>query len=111
MSQHTYRLRVFVVATGIVLAALVAAVQVTDYRPVTAAMALNPDPADWLHFRRTLDGQGYSPLNQINRQNVGQLRMTWARGMAPGVTETVPIVYDVCRQPGGVRAGARCHQR
>ena len=35
--------------------------------PVTDAMLLDPDPADWLHWRRTLDGWGYSPLDQINR--------------------------------------------
>ena len=43
--------------------------------PVTDAMLQKPDPADWLMWRRTLDGWGYSPLTQINRNNVAQLRM------------------------------------
>ena len=67
--------------------------QVKDFAPVTQQMLLNPSPEDWLMLSRTYDEQRFSPLNQINRQNVGQLRMAWARGMAPGVTETVPIVY------------------
>ena len=50
--------------------------------PVTDAMLQKPDPADWLMWRRTLDGWGYSPLTQINRNNVAQLRMVWAHGLA-----------------------------
>ena len=33
--------------------------------------AREPGPADWLMWRRTLNGWGYSPLDQINRDNVG----------------------------------------
>jgi alcohol dehydrogenase (cytochrome c) len=66
---------------------------VKDFAPVTQQMLLSPSPGDWLMLSRTYDEQRFSPLNQINRGNVGQLRMAWARGMATGVTETVPIVY------------------
>ena len=52
--------------------------------PVTDAMLQNPDPGDWLMWRRTLDSWGYSPLDQINRSNVAQLRMVWTRGLGPG---------------------------
>src|SRR5687768_9229106 len=52
--------------------------------PVTDEMLWKPDPANWLMWRRTLDSWGYSPLNQINRNNVGRLRMAWTRGMGPG---------------------------
>src|SRR5262245_6962975 len=61
--------------------------------PVTDEMLLNPDPADWLMWRRTLNGWGYSPLNQINRNNVRNLKMIWTRGMGPGVQEATPLVY------------------
>jgi alcohol dehydrogenase (cytochrome c) len=38
---------------------------------------------------------GYSPLNQISRSNVAQLKMAWTRGMAAGSTqESTPLVYD-----------------
>src|SRR6266567_5909961 len=66
-----------------------------SFVPVTDAMLQNPDPANWLMWRRTLDSWGYSPLNQINRTNVAQLRLTWTRGLGPGNTqEATPLVYD-----------------
>jgi alcohol dehydrogenase (cytochrome c) len=57
-------------------------------------MLAKPDPADWLMWRRTLDSWGYSPLNQINRSNVADLRMVWTRGIADGIMEATPLVHD-----------------
>ena len=63
--------------------------------PVTDEMLWKPNPADWLMWRRTLDSHGYSPLNQIDRRNVSQLKMAWTRGMGPGtIQEASPIVYN-----------------
>ena len=62
--------------------------------PVTDAMLQNPPAADWLMWRRTLNSWGYSPLDQINRNNVGDLRMVWSRGLAPGIQEGTPLVHD-----------------
>ena len=62
--------------------------------PVTDQMLANPDPADWLMWRRTINSWGYSPLNQIDRSNVGKLRMVWTRGLGPGVQEGVPLVHQ-----------------
>ncbi len=39
-------------------------------RPVTDAMLQNPDPADWLSWRRTRNHWGYSPLTEVNKRNV-----------------------------------------
>ena len=65
------------------------------YVPVTDAMLQKPDPGDWLAWRRTLDGWGYSPLNQINRTNVSRLKMAWTRGLiGPGNQEGTPLVHD-----------------
>ena len=61
--------------------------------PVTDAMLQDPAPGDWLTWRRTLDGWGYSPLNQIDRGNVGDLRMVWSRALAPGRQEGTPLAY------------------
>src|SRR5262245_55732109 len=61
---------------------------------VTDAILQKPDPSDWLMWRRTLDGWGYSPLDQVNRGNVGQLRMVWTRGLGPGNQEGTPLVHD-----------------
>ena len=65
-----------------------------DFVPVTDAMLENPDDEDWLTWRRTTDGWGYSPLDQIDRQNVGDLRMVWTRALATGRQEGTPLVYD-----------------
>ena len=66
----------------------------TDFVPVTDAMLQSPAPADWLMWRRTLDGWGYSPLDEIDRDNVGALRMVWSRALAPGRQTGTPLVYD-----------------
>ena len=83
--------------TGMTLApvpAVVHAQSSSDLVPVTDAMLQDPSPADWLMWRRTLDGWGYSPLDQIDRDNVGELRMVWSRGMTAGRQQGTPLVYD-----------------
>ena len=42
--------------------------------PVTDAMLRDPPASDWLMWRRTYNGWGYSPLDQINKDNVKNLR-------------------------------------
>ena len=87
--------RTLLFATALVVSAInpAALAQVEDFTPVTREMLLDPSPNDWLMFSRTYDNQRFSPLDQVNRQNVGQLRMAWARGMAPGTQESIPLVY------------------
>src|ERR1051325_7390055 len=55
-----------------------------EFKPVTDQMLLNLNPEDWLMPSRTYDWQRFSPLNQINKQNVNQLRLAWSRGLAGG---------------------------
>lgn len=74
--------------------ALSALAQVQNYKVVTQDMLLNPSPDDWLMFSRTYDAQRFSPLKQINKENVNQLRLAWERGMGAGQTETIPIVRN-----------------
>ena len=62
--------------------------------PVTDAMLRDPPAADWLMWRRTYNGWGYSPLDQINKDNVKDLRPVWTWSLTPGPTETTPIVHD-----------------
>jgi alcohol dehydrogenase (cytochrome c) len=64
-----------------------------SFVPVTDAMLHNPAPEDWLMWRRTLDGWGYSPLDQITRDNVGDLRMVWTRAMNRGNQQGTPLAY------------------
>jgi alcohol dehydrogenase (cytochrome c) len=61
---------------------------------VTDAMLRNPPPSDWLMWRRTYNGYGYSPLDQINKDNVKDLQVAWTWSLTPGATETTPIVHD-----------------
>ena len=62
--------------------------------PVTDAMLENPEPADWLSWRRTTDGHGYSPLDQITPENVASLRMVWTRALREGSQSGTPLAYD-----------------
>lgn len=88
-----FRLRL--IAAIIVLTTTLQAVAQTtdDFIPVTDAMLHNPDPGDWLMWRRTLDGWGYSPLNQVNARNVSELEQVWSRATGTGNQEATPLVY------------------
>jgi len=68
--------------------------QSSEFVPVTDAMLQNPSEEDWLMWRQTLNGWGYSPLDQIDRGNVGQLQLVWSRGLGPGLQQGTPLVYD-----------------
>ena len=66
-----------------------------SYKPVTAERLTKPDDGDWLQYRRTYDGSGYSPLAQINAGNVGKLKPVWM--LSTGVNEghqAPPIVNN-----------------
>ena len=95
----THPARVLGAAIVMLLGGIVAVGQVKDgtpqgapYKPVTDAMLLTPDPADWPNWRRTLDGWGYSPLKQITTQNVHQLQLAWSWTLAPGLSQPTPLV-------------------
>jgi alcohol dehydrogenase (cytochrome c) len=65
-----------------------------EFVPVTDAMLQDPAPGDWLTWRRTLDGWGYSPLKQINKRNVKNLRMVWTRALNTGSQTGTPLAYN-----------------
>ena len=83
-----------IAAVLLAASAFPARAQDREFTPVTDAVLQDPDPADWLNWRRTLDGWGYSPLDQVDRDNVGDLRLVWSWGLEPGVSQTTPIVHD-----------------
>ena len=62
--------------------------------PVTDELLANPSANDWLAWRGTSRSLGYSPLTQINRDNVGRLEIAWTHPMKPGWQEAAPIVHD-----------------
>jgi alcohol dehydrogenase (cytochrome c) len=66
-----------------------------NYKPVTADRLKKPEDGDWLSVRRTYDGWGYSPLQQITPANVGTLQPAWV--FSTGVTnghEAPPMVNN-----------------
>ncbi len=68
--------------------------EVPNYRPVTDAMLRDPPADDWLTFRRTYDGWGYSPLDEISTDNVGKLELAWVWAMTDGSNQPTPLVHD-----------------
>src|SRR5262245_44678916 len=98
------RVRIYVAAIVSVLAGFVSTGQVRDFTPVTDAALLNPVPADWPNWRRTLDGWGYSPLKQIDSRNVQHLQLAWSWGLKPGLSQPNPLVANgmmYVPSPGG----------
>jgi alcohol dehydrogenase (cytochrome c) len=68
---------------------------IQNYRPVTDEMLRNPPPGDWFTFRRNYEGWSYSPLAEINPENVGQLQLKWMWSMPEnGTMQDTPIVHD-----------------
>src|SRR5215470_15021221 len=51
--------------------------RLNSYQPVTAERLKNPEDGNWLSIRRTYDGWGYSPLNQVTPENVKGLHPVW----------------------------------
>jgi PQQ-dependent dehydrogenase (methanol/ethanol family) len=77
-----------------VATAVMAQDRTSAFVPVTDDMLANPDPADWLMWRRTLNSWGYSPLDQIDRENVDQLQLVWSKNLLEGVNEGTPLIHD-----------------
>jgi alcohol dehydrogenase (cytochrome c) len=74
MPHRTHSLRAALLAGSMLAVAPALAAEVTPER------LLNPDkePQNWLMNHRTYDGQRFSPLARINRDNVKGLRLVYA---------------------------------
>jgi alcohol dehydrogenase (cytochrome c) len=69
--------------------------QVPNYQTVSDAELRNPDPADWLMIRGNHQAWSHSELDQINRENVEDLRLAWIWSMSDiASNQTSPIVHD-----------------
>ena len=66
----------------------------SELTPVTKEMLIDPPAEDWLLWRRTYASSGFSPLDQINRQNVAELELAWRVELEPGPNSPTPIVHD-----------------
>lgn len=69
----------------------VAAVAADD----AALLKADRNVEEWLHYGRTYSNQRFSPLTDINRGNVGELRPVWTQslGTLDGL-EATPLVVD-----------------
>lgn len=67
---------------------------IRNFRRVTQQMLNDPPKEDWLSWRRTLDGSGYSPLQQVNADNVNTLQLAWVIAMRDGSNQGTPLVHD-----------------
>ena len=77
------------------LASPSSAAQVIDYTPVSEEMLRNPAPGEWLNWRGTDNAWGYSPLDQITLDNVGELQLAWSWAMdETGSQEAAPLAHD-----------------
>ncbi|MBN4053372.1 PQQ-binding-like beta-propeller repeat protein [Haliea sp. AH-315-K21] len=69
--------------------------QVPDYIPVSDDMLRNPSPEDWLILRGNHQAWSYSPLNQVNTETVGDLRLAWVWSMSDiASNQGSPLVHD-----------------
>ena len=71
------------------------AASAADYSPVTDERLAAPEPHNWLMYRGTYDSHGYSPLRQINADNVAGLKPLWtfSTGLREG-HQAPPVVND-----------------
>ena len=65
-----------------------------EYSPVTDEILQNPPDADWLTWRRTYANQGFSNLDQINRETVSGLQLAWHQPVTPGNNMPTPLIHD-----------------
>lgn len=75
-----------------------------DITSVDDEMLANPPDGSWLTWRRTQDASGFSPLRQISKSNIRQLRVAWTLALATGPNEATPLVHDgvmFVHSPGG----------
>jgi alcohol dehydrogenase (cytochrome c) len=68
---------------------------VPHFVPVTDEYLRAPSPDDWMMARGRYEMWGYSALGQIDRDNVRNLTLVWARAMRQeGINQGAPLVYD-----------------
>src|ERR1700752_4058386 len=68
-------------------------VESTAYPTVTDERLQHPEAGDWLMYRRTYDGWGFSPLKEITSSNIHKLSLAWSMSTdLLGAHETTAIV-------------------
>ncbi len=70
------------------------ATRLDDYTPVSAQLLAAPPEQDWLMWRQDYQLGGHSPLDQINRSSVADLKLAWTAELGQGGNMTTPLVHD-----------------
>ncbi len=52
------------------------------WETITSERLADPPAGDWVNYRRTHDAAGFSPLSEINRESIQDLRMVWSWSVA-----------------------------
>lgn len=89
---------------GLLFTSQAVVAQLNTFAPISDSALNNPSPSDWLGWRGDLNSDGYSALDQINRENVKDLRLAWSWSIQEGQQEQEPIVYNgimFLPHPGG----------
>jgi alcohol dehydrogenase (cytochrome c) len=68
--------------------------EIANYSPVTQQRLNNPEPGNWLLYRRTYDGHAYSPLDKINTTNVSRLTPVWTFSTGVGEGHQAPLIVN-----------------
>jgi PQQ-dependent dehydrogenase (methanol/ethanol family) len=77
------------------LATLLALALVSSVAAQSAEDLVDPPPGEWPQLSRDAAQTRYSPLDQINRDNVGDLQLAWARDLGFDQThQGGPSVWD-----------------
>ncbi|MAM70826.1 MAG: hypothetical protein CMP91_06795 [Gammaproteobacteria bacterium] len=61
---------------------------------ITQDILNNPPDGSWLTWRRDYEALAYSPLDEINRRNVDELKLAWSLTLPAGPNESTPLVHD-----------------
>ena len=69
-----FTLRASVSVAALAFCTVASAQPIENYSMVTSERLVSPEPGNWLTIRRTYDGQGHSPLNEITTENVANLK-------------------------------------
>src|SRR5215831_2837790 len=93
MTGRKHAIRNALLATGM-LASPAFAADVTPERLINS----DKEPQNWLMNHRTYDGQRFSPLARINKDNVKGLKLAYAvplgGAVGNGFNEATPLVED-----------------
>src|SRR3954471_3743817 len=91
---HTTSIRQWLLAASMLAASPVVAAEVTPERLVNA----DKEPQNWLMNHRTYDGQHFSPLARINKDNVKNLKIAYAVPLGGSAgnefSQSTPLVED-----------------